>query len=220
MAVTIRDDQDGTQYRRSHRIVPLLPLRDMVIFPHMVVPLLVGREKSIAALDHAMIGDRQIALCTQKEAQTNDLGDDDLYSTGTLAEILQLLRLPDGTVKVLIKGDRRIRIRHVFQGAEFLQVQLEDIPESPENGLEVAALLRQAHSAFADYAKLDNSLPPEVIDSVQGLDEPGQLADTIADSMELKVVDKQAILETESPCKRLERLLALMQAELEVQKAE
>jgi ATP-dependent Lon protease len=200
--------------------VPLLPLRDIIVFPHMVVPLFVGREKSISALDHAMTRDKEIILCAQKKAKTNDPGPDDIYTTGTIAEILQLLRLPDGTVKVLVEGKRRAHIRRFLGGAEFLQVDPEDIPEPPEHGLEVAALLRQVHTAFENYAKLNRRVPQEMIGSAQSIDEPGRLADTIAASMTLKMVDKQAILETESPCKRLERLLALMQAEIEILQVE
>ena len=207
--------------RRAARGLPLLPLRDIIVFPYMVVPLFVGREKSIHALDYAMAHGREIVLCAQKKARTNDPASDDIYTTGTLGEILQLLRLPDGTVKVLVEGKRRARIRRFLNHDDHLQVELEEFREPSENATEQIALVRQVRSVFENYVKLNRRIPPELVASTQSIDDAARLADTIAASLTaLKLPDKQAILETEAPSKRLERLLSLMQGEIEILQVE
>jgi ATP-dependent Lon protease len=220
MASASKHDGEGGGRRRVHRGLPLLPLRDIIVFPYMVVPLFVGRDKSIRALDYAMARDKEIILCAQKKAKTNDPSSDDIHTTGTVAEILQLLRLPDGTVKVLVEGKRRARVKRFSSSSEFLSAEVDDIQEPSESGLEVAALLRQVHSTFENYVKLNRRVPQEMLSSTQSIEDAGRLADTIVASLSLKVIDKQAILEMDSPSKRLERLLQLMQAEIEILQVE
>ena len=207
--------------RRAARGLPLLPLRDIIVFPYMVVPLFVGREKSIHALDYAMAHSREIVLCAQKKARTNDPSQEDIFTTGTLAEVLQLLRLPDGTVKVLVEGKRRTRIRRFLSHDEHLQVEIEEFPEPSEDPTELQALLRQVRSVFENYVKLNRRIPPELVTTTATIDDPARLADTISASLTaLKLADKQALLETESPSGRLERLLQLMQGEIEILQVE
>jgi ATP-dependent Lon protease len=187
----------------------------------MVVPLFVGREKSIHALDYAMAHSREIVLCAQKKARTNDPSQEDIFTTGTLAEVLQLLRLPDGTVKVLVEGKRRTRIRRFLPNEEHLQVEIEEFPEPDEDPTELQALLRQVRSVFENYVKLNRRIPPELVTTTATIDDPARLADTISASLTaLKLADKQALLETEPPSGRLERLLQLMQGEIEILQVE
>jgi len=202
------------------RKLPLLPLRDIIVFPHMVVPLFVGREKSINALDEAMAADKEILLSAQKKAKTNEPTSDDIFQVGTLGTIIQLLRLPDGTVKVLVEGKRRARIKRFVQSEGFFQVEAEDLADSEEKGIEIEALMRSIQATFENYAKLNKRIPPEMLVSVQTIDDPARLADTIAAHLSLKLTDKQQILETEAPSKRLERLYELMQAEIEILQVE
>src|SRR5215467_612500 len=211
------DDTPGGKVRK----LPLLPLRDIIVFPHMVVPLFVGREKSIAALDQAMSGGREILLSAQKKAKTNEPTTDDIFAVGTLGVIIQLLRLPDGTVKVLVEGKRRARIRKFVQTDGFFLVEAEEIIESDaEKDLESEALMRSIHATFETYVKLNKRIPPEMLISVQTIDDAARLADTIVAHLSLKLNDKQAILEMESPAKRLEKLFELMQAEIEILQVE
>jgi ATP-dependent Lon protease len=202
------------------RKLPLLPLRDIIVFPHMVVPLFVGREKSINALDEAMAADKEILLSAQKKAKTNEPTAEDIFSVGTLGTIIQLLRLPDGTVKVLVEGKRRARIKRFVQSEGFFQVEAEDLADAEEKGVEIEALMRSIQATFENYAKLNKRIPPEMLVSVQTIDDPARLADTIAAHLSLKLTDKQQILETEAPSKRLERLYELMQAEIEILQVE
>jgi len=202
------------------KTVPLLPLRDIVIFPYMVVPLFVGREKSINALEEAMSSDKGILLSAQKSAKANDPTPDDIYSVGTLSTIIQLLRLPDGTVKVLVEGKRRARIIRYLPRIDFYMVEVEEIEEKPEAGIETEALIRSINSTFETYVKLNKKIPPDMLVSVSGIDEPSRLADTIVAHLNLKLEDKQEILEIEHPSKRLERLYELMQAEIEILQVE
>jgi len=204
----------------SVRTVPLLPLRDIIVFPHMVVPLFVGREKSIAALEEAMAADKELLLAAQKKAKTNDPKDVDIFRVGTVGHIIQLLRLPDGTVKVLVEGRRRARITGYPQSAPFFLAEIEEIEEPDESGVETQALMRSIQSVFENYVKLNKRIPPEMLVSVQTIEEPGRLADTIAAHLSLKLNDKQTILETESPQKRLEKLYELMQSEIEILQVE
>jgi ATP-dependent Lon protease len=216
-----RDDDDPTAPGQGKvRKLPLLPLRDIIVFPHMVVPLFVGREKSIAALDEAMAHEREILLSAQKKAKTNEPTVDDIFSVGTLGIIIQLLRLPDGTVKVLVEGKRRARIRRFVQTDGHFMVEAEDVPEVHEKNVEIEALMRSIQGTFETYVKLNKRIPPEMLISVQTIDDPARLADTIVAHLSLKLNDKQGILEMDAPVKRLEKLFELMQAEIEILQVE
>ncbi|RMH36541.1 MAG: endopeptidase La [Deltaproteobacteria bacterium] len=202
------------------RTIPLLPLRDIIVFPHMVVPLFVGREKSIAALEEAMASDKELLLAAQKRAKTNDPKQDDIFRVGTIGQIIQMLRLPDGTVKVLVEGRRRARIRKYLQTAPYFLCEVDEIDEVTEQTAEVEALMRQVQQCFENYVKLNKRIPPEMLVSVQTIDEPARLADTIVAHLSLKLNDKQTILEEASAAKRLEKLYELMQAEIEILQVE
>ena len=206
--------------KRGVSTLPLLPLRDIIVFPYMVVPLFVGREKSIAALDAAMGKDKEIVLSAQKKAKTNDPAADDIYDVGTIGTIIQLLRLPDGTVKVLVEGKRRARIKSFLPREDHFLVECEDIEETDERSVEIEALMRSVHATFENYVKLNKRIAPELLVSVQTIDDPSRLADTIVAALTLKLVDKQAILEMDSPSLRLEKLYELMQAEIEILQVE
>ncbi len=212
---------DGKQGKKP-RSLPLLPLRDIIVFPHMVVPLFVGRQKSIAALEEAMAGDKAILLCAQKKAKTNDPTEEDIFPVGTVGAIIQLLRLPDGTVKVLVEGKARARVKKFLEHEQHLLVEIEEIDETVDEAqrVELEALMRSVHSTFEAYVKLNKRIPPEMLQSVAAIDDPGRLADTIVAHLSLKLNDKQAILETESPARRLERLHELMQGEIEILQVE
>ncbi|MGC4116762.1 MAG: endopeptidase La [Myxococcales bacterium] len=205
---------------KKPRVVPLLPLRDIIVFPHMVVPLFVGREKSINALEEAMSHDKDILLAAQKKAKTNEPLPDDIFTMGTLGTIIQLLRLPDGTVKVLVEGKRRAKIKRFLPNEHFFQVEAEEVAEQVEKTVELEALVRSVHAVFEGYVKLNKRIPPEMLMSVATIDDPARLADTIVAHLSLKLNDKQAILETESPAKRLEKLYELMQGEIEILQVE
>ncbi len=204
----------------SAKSLPLLPLRDIIVFPHMVVPLFVGREKSIAALEEAMGRDKAIVLAAQKKAKTNDPTADDVFSVGTLGTIIQLLRLPDGTVKALVEGKRRVRILRFLPAETFYQVEAREIEEATERSVELEALMRQVHTTFEAYVKLNKRIPPEMLMSVSTIDDPARLADTVVAHLSLKLTDKQAILEVEAPGARLEKLFELMQSEIEILQVE
>jgi ATP-dependent Lon protease len=206
--------------KKGSRTIPLLPLRDIIVFPHMVVPLFVGREKSINALEQAMSADKEIVLSAQKKAKTNDPTPDDIFSVGTIGQIIQLLRLPDGTVKVLVEGKRRARLKKFVSQDECFLVEVDEISEPEEKSVEIEALMRSVHQTFENYVKLNKRIPPEMLISVQTIDDPARLADTIVAALSLKLIDKQGILETESPTKRLEKLFELMQAEIEILQVE
>jgi len=201
-------------------VVPLLPLRDIVVFPHMVVPLFVGREKSIAALEEAMNKEKDILLSAQINPKTNDPKQEDIYKIGTLAAIIQLLRLPDGTVKVLVEGKHRAQISQYMTNPNFFLVEAEEFPEEGEVSVETEALMRGIKSTFEQYVKLNKRIPPEMLASVSTIEDPSRLADTIVAHLSLKLPDKQSILEIISPCERLEKLLSLMQSEIEILQVE
>jgi len=213
-------DDDDQAIGAPLRALPLLPLRDIIVFPYMVVPLFVGREKSIAALDEAMAGDKEIFLAAQKKAKTNDPRDQDIFAVGTIGQIIQLLRLPDGTVKVLVEGKTRAQIVEWQANAPFFQVNVEEIVEPHVGDVEIEALMRSVQGVFENYAKLNKRIPPEMLVSVQTIEDPGRLADTIAANVSLKLKDKQEILETPNPARRLERLFELMQSEIEILQVE
>src|SRR5215475_7538157 len=209
------DDRGAGGYR-----LPLLPLRDIIVFPHMVVPLFVGRDKSLSALEEAMAGDKQLLLAAQRRAKTDDPAEEDIFSIGTVGHIIQLLRFPKGPVKVLVEGRARARIRGFAQSEPFFVCDIEDVEELDEDGGEVHALMRSVQDVFEDYVKLNTRIPPEMLVSVRTIDEPGRLADTIVAHVALKLKDKQELLETASPAKRLERLGELMQGEIEIRQVE
>ncbi|NMB76215.1 MAG: endopeptidase La [Myxococcales bacterium] len=198
------------------RVLPLLPLRDIVVFPHMVVPLFVGREKSIKALEESVRREKEILLSAQRQAKNNDPTPEDIFTVGTLAAVIQLLRLPDGTVKVLVEGRARARIRRFLESDPFFRVEIEELSERVEMNREVEALMRSIHSAFEAYVKLNKRIPPEMIMSAASIEEPVRLADTVAAHLNLKLSDKQALLETEDVLGRLRRLYELMEAEIEI----
>jgi len=203
------------------RTVPLLPLRDIIVFPHMVSQLFVGRERSINALDAAMARDKDIFLAAQKNAKTNEPTPDDIFGVGTLGTVMQLLRLPDGTVKVLVEGKRRACIKRFAQTDEFFVVEVEEILDASQGGVEIEALMRSVQAAFEMYVKLNKKVQPEVLMSVQTIDDPARLSDTIVANLPtIKLVDRQQLLEMEDASKRLERLHELMQAEIEILQVE
>ncbi len=213
-------DDAGDAPTPGPRTLPLLPLRDIIVFPHMVVPLFVGREKSINALEEAMAGDKELVLAAQRKAKTNDPREEDIFAVGTIGHIIQLLRLPDGTVKVLVEGRARATITSYEQSTPFFLVEAEDVVEPVEKHPELAALMRSVQTVFENYVKLNKRIPPEMLISVQTIDDPGRLSDTIVAHVQLKLKDKQELLETPSPTKRLERLFELMQAEIEILQVE
>jgi ATP-dependent Lon protease len=200
--------------------VPLLPLRDIIVFPHMVVPLFVGRQKSIRALEEAMNKQKYVLLAAQREAKTNEPTEDDIFRVGTLGAVVQLLRLPDGTVKVLVEGKKRARILRYLDETEFFLVAAEEIEEECEKTTEVEALVRSVNSTFENYVKLNKKIPPEMIMSVASIDDPARLADTIVAHLGIKLEDKQGLLETTSPSERLEKVLGHMRSEIEILEVE
>ena len=197
---------------------PVLPLRDVVVYPHMVIPLFVGRERSIHALESAMEHDKRIFLIAQRSAEVDDPAADDLYEYGTVASILQMLKLPDGTVKVLVEGSERAKLIELVDGGEYLSARLVTVPEpQPDPGdREIDVVARSATNVFEQYVKLNKKIPPEILSSLAGIEEPGRLADTIAAHMALKVEEKQNILEMEGPRERLEHLMGLIEGEIDI----
>jgi ATP-dependent Lon protease len=202
--------------KRDLVTVPMLPLRDIVIFPHMVVPLFIGRERSIHALEYAMGQEKYILLCTQKDPRRDEPRESEIHRLGTLASILQLLRLPDGTVKVLVEGKVRAQVRHFLSNTNFFQVEAEEIPESWEVTSETEALRRATTAAFETYIKLNKKVPPEALQTMTGVEDPGRLADIIAGHLALKAEEKQALLENLDAVRRLEKVLALIHRENEI----
>jgi ATP-dependent Lon protease len=195
---------------------PLLPLRDIVIFPNMVAPLFVGREKSIKALEYAMGEGKTIFLATQKKAKTDTPSEKDIYRTGAVATILQLLRLPDGTVKALVEGKKRGQIDKFVSNPDFFMVEVEEIPEETDKDVQIEALMRSTVQAFEKYAKLNKKISQEMVLSVSSIEEPGRLADTIASHMPFKIEYKQNLLESIPHLKRLELLYAYVSGEIEI----
>lgn len=200
--------------------LPLLPLRDLIIFPHMMMPLFVGREKSINALEDAMSKQSDIVLAAQKDAKTNNPDEKDIYAVGTVGTIIQLLRLPDGTVKVLVEGKRRVRIKNFVTNEGHFVVNCETIEEEVSNPTEASALVRSVKGTFETYVKLNKRIPPEILMRVSSIENPGELADIIVAQLNLKLEDKQAVLEILDPTKRLEHLLNLMTGEIEILEVE
>jgi ATP-dependent Lon protease len=202
--------------KRNTVILPLLPLRDIVVFPHMVVPLFIGRERSIAALEYAMGQDKYVLLCSQKDPRRDDPRESEIFRLGTLAAILQLLRLPDGTVKVLVEGKGRAQVRQFLAAPHFYQVEAEELLESWEMSPEVEALRRAIGTGFETYSKLNKKVPQEAVQSVAGIEDPSRLADTVAGHLAVKTEDKQAMLEILDVTQRLEKVLSLVNRENEI----
>ncbi|MRG73575.1 endopeptidase La [Alphaproteobacteria bacterium HT1-32] len=201
-------------------LYPVLPLRDIVVFPHMIVPLFVGRDKSVRALEDVMKNDKQILLVAQRDAAQDDPGVDDIYNIGTVSTVLQLLKLPDGTVKVLVEGASRARIDEFTDHEEFFQARAVTIDESGDDGDEVEALGRSVVGQFEHYIKMNKKIPPEVLVSVNQIEEPGKLADTVASHLALKISEKQELLEISGIPDRLERVYSHMENEIGVLQVE
>jgi ATP-dependent Lon protease len=201
-------------------LYPVLPLRDIVVFPHMIVPLFVGREKSVRALEDVMKDDKQILLVTQKNASQDDPATSDIFTVGTVGTVLQLLKLPDGTVKVLVEGGQRARILRFADNNLFFQAVAETVPENAGEQQETEALARTVVSQFEQYIKLNKKIPPEVLVSINQIEEPGKLADTVAAHLTLKIPEKQELLETVAISERLEKVFGYMEGEIGVLQVE
>ncbi len=199
---------------------PVLPLRDIVVFPHMIVPLFVGREKSIRALEEVMKADKFILLATQMNAAEDDPKPESVFSAGVLASVLQLLKLPDGTVKVLVEGVARAKVSGYVRTEEYYEAEASVTPEEMPDPVEAEALARSVASEFEGYVKLNKKVSPEVVSAVAQIDDPGKLADTVASHLSVKIADRQAVLEMTSVAKRLEKCLALMESEISVLQVE
>jgi len=199
---------------------PVLPLRDIVVFPHMIVPLFVGREKSVKALEEVIKSDTFILLATQKNAADDDPSTDAIYEVGTLASVLQLLKLPDGTVKVLVEGAERAKIQRYTERPEYYEAEAATMADVVGEQVEGEALGRSVVTEFENYVKLNKKVSPEVIGVVQQIDDFAKLADTVASHLAVKISDKQTILETPSVAQRLEKVLGLMESEISVLQVE
>ena len=210
----------GFRLTNSAQTLPVLPLRDIVVFPHMIVPLFVGREKSVAALEKVMEGNKQILLLTQKTPGIDDPKPGDLYDVGTIGTILQLLKLPDGTVKVLVEGVTRARVSKYTSVDSCLEVEAQAFEDNAVNSPELESLSRAVMTQFEEYLKLNKKIPPEVIVSISQIDNPSKLADTIASHLTLKIEEKQKLLEIPSVPETLEHIFGLMEGEIGVLQVE
>ncbi|MFM7083446.1 MAG: endopeptidase La, partial [Hyphomicrobium sp.] len=211
---TVREKQSGKG------LYPVLPLRDIVVFPYMIVPLFVGREKSINALSEVMNADKHILLAAQKNAGDDDPAPDAIYQTGTLASVLQLLKLPDGTVKVLVEGVARAKVVRYTEHPDYFEAEVERIPDVEGAKEEIEALARSAISQFESYVKLNKKISPEMLGTVAQIEDYSKLADTIASNLAIKIADKQDILETIPISERLEKVYTLMESEISVLQVE
>jgi ATP-dependent Lon protease len=213
-------ENEITENKTDLKVVPVLPLRDVVVYPYMVIPLFVGRDKSIKALEAATDGNTQILLLAQKDSSEDAPKTDALYETGTLANILQLLKLPDGTVKVLVEGTQRAKVAYFKPNEEFLEAEvipcLDKEPEARESDVLMRTLLGQ----FEQYVKLNKKIPPEVLSSLSSIDEISRMADTVAAHMTLKLEDKQSLLEMTDVKDRVEKLMAALEGEIDIQQIE
>jgi ATP-dependent Lon protease len=221
MAFFRDDDQPPSgDNPRDERVLPLLPLRDIVVYPHAVVPLFVGRPKSIKALEEAVAGGRELVLSAQRDHTTEEPREEDVFRLGTLGTIIQLLRLPDQTVKVLVEGKARVEITRFTQSEPHFAVAIDVVEQEDLASPESEALIRSLHAAFENYVKLNKKVPPEILNTVTQLGTPGRLADTVATHLNLKLEDRQRLLEVADPAKRLEEVFSLLQAEIEVLEVE
>ncbi|MEM1377312.1 MAG: LON peptidase substrate-binding domain-containing protein, partial [Pseudomonadota bacterium] len=209
-----------TQASGPDGLYAVLPLRDIVVFPHMIVPLFVGREKSIKALEGVMENDRQILLATQKDAAEDDPSPDGIHTVGTLANVLQLLKLPDNTVKVLVEGVNRVNIEEFTARDEFMEASAKPVPAINDPEVEVAALARSVVAQFEDYVKLNKKISPDVVGALGQIEDFDKLADTVASHLAVKIHEKQALLETLSVKERLEKALGHMESEISVLQVE
>ena len=201
-------------------ILPVLPLRDIVVFPHMVVPLFVGREKSVRALEAVMKTDKKILLVTQRERDQDDPEPRDMFQVGVVASILQLLKLPDGTVKVLVEGHSRAAVLKFTDETEYYEAEMAPIDENSGVNDETEALSRAVIDQFEGYVKLNKKIPPEALASIPQITDPGKLADNIAAHLAVKISDRQQLLEIFNVSKRLEKVFALMEGEISVLQVE
>jgi ATP-dependent Lon protease len=216
-------DQDvvvNTPKGSGGQLAPVLPLRDIVVFPHMIVPLFVGREKSVRALEEVMNDEKQILLLTQKAAAEDDPTSDGLHTIGTMATVLQLLKLPDQTVRVLVEGKSRARVTGFTDRSDFFQASIEKISDLPGEGKETEALIRTVKTNFEQYIKLNKKVPAETLASVAQIEDPAKLADTVAAHLSVKISDRQALLETLDTTARLEKVLSLIEGEVGVLQVE
>ncbi len=208
------------QKKTKQITLPLLPLRDIVVFPKMIIPLFVGRECSIKALDHAMAVDKKIILAAQKKAKKNDPLPEEIHEIGTIANVLQILKQSDGTVKVLIEGIQRVKIELFLKNSTFFEVTAIPLENERENSVQTAALMRSANSIFEQYSKLNQRVPLEVVKTLNSVSEPDIFADTLAAQLDLKTHEKQELLETMNPKGRLDKLIDFMLNELEILRIE
>jgi ATP-dependent Lon protease len=217
---TLQNDDSQPSHPAQHGLMPLLPLRDVVVYPHLVIPLFVGRTKSVKALEIASDGNKQILLVAQKSANKDEPDADDLYDIGTLATVLQMLKLPDGTVKVLVEGLHRVRVSEFVETEECFLAKAEKIDDPIEDESETEALMRTVFTQFDQYVKLNKKIPPEILASLATINDAGRLADTISAHLTLKLDEKQKILEMLSVTERLEHLLHLMESEIDILQVE
>lgn len=201
-------------------ILPLIPLRDIIIFPHMVVPLFVGRERSIKALEYAMENDKSIMLAAQRSATVDNPSEEEIHGIGTVGTILQMLKLSDGTVKVLVEGKRRAKILEFVAQSETFMVKIDELPDLSQKNIETEALVRSAVKSFEAYVKLNKRIPQDILTSTSSIEDCGRLADTIATHLTIRVEEKQELLEINDPVERLERVYTLMEGEIEILEVE
>ena len=216
----MRETQSPVTVPGSDTTIAVLPLRDVVVFPHMVIPLFVGRRKSIRALEQAMESGKQIMLVAQKSASDDDPTPDNIHTIGTIASILQLLKLPDGTVKVLVEGERRAVLQKYLETEDYFSAQIALLEAMPLTDKEGEALTRSVLNEFDQYVKLNMKIPPEILTSLAGIDDPGRLADTVAAHLSLKIEDKQQILQIQDVRERLEKILAVLESEIDLLQVE
>jgi ATP-dependent Lon protease len=215
-----RNDKKDNRETSSNEQVPLLPLRELIVFPHEVYPIFVGRQKSIKALEAAEAQKKPILLAAQKDARVAEPGPDDIYTVGTLGVVVQLLRLPDGTVKALLEGKKRARVVRYVGEDDFFKVEVEEIEEVSDRSTEVEALMRSVNATFDNYVRLNKKIPPEMVTSIAAVDDPAYLADKLVGHLGIKLEDKQSLLECTNPAERLERILGYMRSELEILEVE
>jgi ATP-dependent Lon protease len=194
--------------------LPVLPLRDIVVFPDMVAPLFVGRDKSVRALEMIEEADNEIMLVAQLDAAIDDPGSDDVHETGTIATILQLLKLPDGTVKVLVEGKTRARVNELIDRGDYFEAEVETLEEAETDNSDVQALMRAVQEQFENYVKLNRKIPPESVGTIAAMTDAGRLADSVASNLSVKLSDKQELLELTDVKERLEKVFALMESEM------
>ncbi len=207
--------------QQERQLIPVLPLRDVVVYPHMVIPLFVGREKSILALEAAMADNKKILLLAQRNAEVDDPGQKDLYQIGTLSTILQMLKLPDGTIKVLVEGGDRVLVESLLETNEYFSASTQVLEKSHlVDDREAEVLLRSVLNLFDQYVKLNKKVPPEILTSLSGIDDPSRLADTIAAHMSLKLDEKQEILEIQDPRERIEHIMSKIEGEIDLMQIE